>query len=292
MNCPACKSNKFKALDPFRVLQEGTQNILPVDYQILMCDVCGLYYKDNIPDISTLERYYNSLGDGVWEYSVVHPHEVFLDKFISKLPDNSNVLDVGCNTGRLLASHSKRLNCFGVEINTEAAKIAAERGLKVIAAKIKPGFNGEVLFNMITLIDVFEHLNDPIPFVQTLVHSLAPNGKIYIFTGRTESLPAIITRSYFWYYRLAQHLIFLNQKFVKWLSKSEPQLSIRYLPYTHFHFGFKQKIYHISWYIAWRLFSPNSPYRLFSINSLSRMTSPFMITSWKDHAFVIIEKKT
>lgn len=291
MHCPACKSTKYKALDPFRVLQEGTQNILPDDYQILICDVCNLYFKDNIPDNTSLDKYYNSLGSSVWEYSVIHPHEVFLDKLIGKLPDNSNVLDVGCNTGRLLASHSKRLNCFGVEINTEAAKIAGERGLKIIAGNIKPDFNGDVLFNMIALIDVFEHLNDPVPFVQTLVRSLAPNGKLYIFTGRSDSLPAIITRSHFWYYRLAQHLVFLNKKFVKWLSKREQNLSIKYLPYSHFHSVFKQKIYHISWYLAWRLFSPHSPYKLFSVKNLSRMKSPFMITSWDDHAFIIIERK-
>jgi 2-polyprenyl-3-methyl-5-hydroxy-6-metoxy-1,4-benzoquinol methylase len=287
--CPACNGNSNKYLDSFGVNQDGTQNILPSTYRIFACNTCGLYFKNYIPEDHELNTFYNSLGDSEWNYQLVYPHEKYLKHILAGLPDKANVLDVGCNTGRLLKDETGRLNCYGVEINKEAAKVAESAGIKIIAEKVENGNIGTGQFDLITLIDVFEHLNDPLPFIAQLTKALKPKGKLFIFTGRTDCLPAQLCGSYYWYFKPAQHLIFLNEKFIKWFEERNKDLKVSMVPMRHFYSNFQTSVYQISWLIAWRFFSPHSPYKLIGIKSLSRMKEPFMVTCWKDHVFFIIE---
>ena len=289
-SCPACKSNSAEYLDSNKVFQDTTHNILPPAYKILKCKNCSLYFKDYIPNDDELNKFYNSLGDNEWNYQQVYPHEKYLKKILMNLPERSCVLDVGCNTGRLLKDETERLNCYGVEINKEAAKIATLAGIKIVAEKVDNGILGEEKYEIITLVDVFEHLNDPLPFIKQLVEALKPEGKLYIFTGRTDCLPAYLSGSYYWYYKPAQHLIFLNNKFIKWYARNHRNIKVSITPMHHFYSNFRIRVYQISWLIAWKFFSPNSPYKIISVKSLARMKEPFMVTSWKDHVFFIIEK--
>ncbi len=288
--CPACKTESIKYLDSYEVKQNFTQDILPGTYKILKSNVCNLYFKDYLPCDNKLNTFYNSIGDGEWNYQQVHPHEIYMRNILKNLPDKSKVLDVGCNTGKLFSKETKRLNCYGVEINKNAAKIAELSGTKVIAERVENDILGENEYDVVTLVDVFEHLNDPLPFIKQLVNSLKPKGKLYIFTGRTDCLPSYICGSYYWYYKPAQHLIFLNKRFIKWFEKSNRDIKVSVIPMHHFYSNLRIRIYQISWHIAWRLFSPNSPYKIFSVRKLAKMKEPFMITSWKDHVFFIVEK--
>jgi 2-polyprenyl-3-methyl-5-hydroxy-6-metoxy-1,4-benzoquinol methylase len=200
-------------------------------------------------------------------------------------------LDIGCNTGRLLKEETGRLNCHGVEINKKAAKIAESAGIKMVAERVEEGVLDDNKYDVITSVDVFEHLNDPLLFIDRLVMALKPQGKLYIFTGRTDCLPSYICGSYYWYFKPAQHLIFLNNKFIKWFGKNNRQLDVSTVSMNHFYSSLRAQVYQISWLIAWRLFSPNSPYKIFPIKRLNKMKEPFMVTAWKDHVFFIVQKK-
>lgn len=282
------KSTKY--LDSNLVSQEHTHDILPSHYKILICCNCNLYFKDFIPGDDELKRFYNSLGDQEWNYQHIHPPESYLIDILKSLPDKSDVLDVGCNTGRLLKNETERLNCYGVEINKAAATVAEQAGIKIIAEKVHNENLGEEKFDLITLIDVFEHLNDPMPFLRQLVKALKPGGKLYIFTGRTDCLPSLICGSYNWYYKPAQHLIFLNSKFIRWYKRNNNGIRVSITSMRHFNSNLRARVYQISWLIAWRFFSPSSPYRIFAMKKLARMKEPFMVTAWKDHVFFTIEK--
>lgn len=291
MICPACKNSSSVLIDSVNVNQEFTKDILPATYKILKCKICNLNFKDYIPDQGTLNTFYNSLGNDLWDYKETYPHELYIKKILQRLPDGSNVLDVGCNTGRLLQEEVNRLNCFGIELNNEAAKIAAGKGIKILKEEIMGNNLTTHNFEIITLIDVFEHLNDPLPFIEKLIGALNPGGRLYIFTGRNDCFPALICGSHYWYYKPAQHLIFLNNEFIKWYKKNNRCVSVSVKPMRHFNFSWKKLVYQMSWHLVWRFFSPNSPYRIFEMERFRRMKEPFMITSWKDHVFFIIEKK-
>lgn len=292
MKCPACKSEQYRPLDDFNVSHSCVEKILPQEYKIFICSNCNLYFKNYVLDQETLAKYYNSLSEDSWEYRQVYPHEIYLGKILENMPDAATVLDVGCSTGRLLEKHTSRLNCFGVELNSVAAAKADKRGIKIIADIVKDQNIGTDKYDMITLIDVFEHLADPIPYINMLIKALKKGGTLYVFTGTTNCFPAQICRSYYWYYRVsAQHLIFLNPKFIRWFKSQNHLVKVDYFRFRHFPFHIKVCMYQILWHIAWRFFSPSSPYRWIALKNLERLKEPFMITSWKDHVFMVMNKK-
>ena len=283
--CPACSSSNTKRISNYRFWQKGS-NYLPTDYQILVCSTCGLWFKDNLPSEESLKCHYESLNVEVdpWNYSKRLPHEQKLDEILKKMPDNSKVLDVGCWTGRLLASHHPRLKVYGIEPNASAATVAKQNGLHILGSEVTDNLSSFSSFDCITMVDVFEHLREPMKTLGNLISALASSGRLFIVTGQTDCLPVKITNSSYWYFSCADHLVFLNRRFVK----------VNYYPIRHFDFQPSQFLYEFAWLLSWRFFSPHSPFLKPALHQLpgfkrfERLRNPLMCRMWKDHALVEI----
>ena len=101
------------------------------------------------------------------------------------------MLDVGCDTGSLLAVARDQfeLDVVGLEVSPEAAKVARERhGLTVNVAQPAESGLAPESFDFITLIDVIEHLSDPVAMLSDLRRLLKPGGRIYIATADHNAL--------------------------------------------------------------------------------------------------------
>jgi SAM-dependent methyltransferase len=92
-------------------------------------------------------------------------------------------LDVGCNMGFLLR-HVKQRNwtAVGVEPSPSLSRLAAEQfGLNVYNCFLHElPKSEEASFNVIALSDVFEHIAEPLPFLQDVSRFLAADGIVYI----------------------------------------------------------------------------------------------------------------
>jgi SAM-dependent methyltransferase len=297
MPCPACTSTHIKVHSPYRFGQ-SCNSYLPKDYQILICKSCGLWFKDNIPSEVMLKMYYANLTtetDG-WNYPERLPHEKLIDVILSSLPISSKVLDVGCWTGRLLREHGNRLKIYGIEPNISAASIAQENGLLILGTEVTEQLSLEHSFKCITMVDVFEHLPNPIPILDHLLAALEPGGKLFIITGTTNCLPIQLSGASYWYFAIPDHLVFLNRKFASWLQNRSPKTKVTYTPMRHFPFIWNRRFFELAWLLCWRFLSPHSPfskpplYRLTGFKRFERLQDPIMCTTWKDHAVVKIEK--
>lgn len=221
MVCPACSGKSVKQIDSFDWYQDG-EGYLPNQYKLVNCNHCGLWFKDSLPTEFELIKYYESLKvePSRWEYSRRLPHEIVIDKIINRLPEKSKILDVGCWTGRLLEPHKSSHQVFGIEPNLSSSAIAQAKGLHMLGNQVnEETLNGQV-FDCITIIDVFEHLRNPVDVIELLFKHLSVNGKLIIVTGRTDCLPVSLARSTYWYFsKCPDHLVFLNRKFLKWLNE-------------------------------------------------------------------------
>lgn len=94
---------------------------------------------------------------------------------------NKRVLEIGCATG-YISERLKAQGCYvvGVEIDKNAAKIAKEICDKVIEGDIETIELPPDKFDVITCIDVLEHLKNPKAVLEKVTYNLKENGIIII----------------------------------------------------------------------------------------------------------------
>src|SRR3990167_3310097 len=93
---------------------------------------------------------------------------------------NSNILEIGCGTGKNLELLSKFGEAWGLDKSREAIKFCKRRGLNNLVlgdAENIPFSKGK--FNLIILLDVLEHTDD-IMSIKEMSRVLAPKGYLII----------------------------------------------------------------------------------------------------------------
>jgi len=108
----------------------------------------------------------------------------YLVEKICKTLNNPNprILDVGCGTGanlKMLAAHGR---AEGVDISSQAVDFCRERGLDSVrlgAAEQLPYENGS--FDLVTALDVVEHLDDDVAGLREMRRVLRRDGRVLLF---------------------------------------------------------------------------------------------------------------
>lgn len=295
IQCPACGGDSARALtaQPLRTLGETS---LSGVYGLLACDGCGLWFKYPLPTKGALDAHYGAMrAEGsAWNYGSRLPHERKIDSVLQVVPDGGKILDVGCWTGRLLAPHARRLRTFGIEPNHSAADIATAVGVEVLGTDADD-LRNDRLFDVITMVDVFEHLLDPVGVVRRLVAALAPDGTLVVVSGRTDCTPVRLAGASYWYFGCADHLVFFNRRFANALGRMIPGTTVDFEPVRHFDFNWRQFGFELSWLLAWRFLSPHSPFpkpslhRLPGAHRLARLKNPVVCGMWRDHAMLTLK---
>jgi SAM-dependent methyltransferase len=93
-----------------------------------------------------------------------------------------NILDVGCGTGANLEMLSQFGNARGVDVSEEALEFCRERGLQQVkqgAAEALPYENDS--FDLVTGLDVVEHLDDDVAGLKEMRRVLHPDGRAVLF---------------------------------------------------------------------------------------------------------------
>jgi len=92
------------------------------------------------------------------------------------------ILDVGCGTGANLLMLSKFGDAEGVDVSEDALAFCRERGLenvKLGAAEQLPYEDGT--FDLVTALDVVEHLDDDLAGLREMRRVLRPGGRVLLF---------------------------------------------------------------------------------------------------------------
>lgn len=94
-----------------------------------------------------------------------------------KLPAGSKVLDVGCGTGAILQMISKKFAAYGTDTSPLAVELCGKRGLKNVYQCTLESFPlPDLRFDLITLLDVVEHIDDDLSVLKQVHHYLKPGG--------------------------------------------------------------------------------------------------------------------
>lgn len=203
-------------------------------YWILRCPACHLGETDLKRDYTKFVKEFYSQGyyEGDPTRSAYADYE--LDKplilknmhkflsFIAKKKPTGKLLDVGCAFGFVVELAVQRgYDAYGFDPSTFAAKKA---GVLVGKNRIQEGTIQQVnypksSFDVITMFDVFEHLQDPLNDMKKLHSLLKPDGIIIIATGDTRSLAARVMKRRWTFFIPPQHIFFFHRKNVAVLLK-------------------------------------------------------------------------
>lgn len=109
--------------------------------------------------------------------------ESFLKDICKTLPSKSpHILDVGCGTGANLELLSQFGDAEGVDVSAEALAFCRERGLtKVRQGEAEHLPYDDASFDLVTGLDVVEHLDDDVAGLKEMRRVLRPGGRILLF---------------------------------------------------------------------------------------------------------------
>jgi SAM-dependent methyltransferase len=107
----------------------------------------------------------------------------FVEDICRRVTDRRpRILDVGCGTGANLLMLSQFGDAEGVDVSEDALAFCRERGLenvKLGAAEKLPYDDGT--FDLVTALDVVEHLDDDLAGLREMRRVLRPGGRVLLF---------------------------------------------------------------------------------------------------------------
>jgi SAM-dependent methyltransferase len=105
------------------------------------------------------------------------------------LPAGARVLDAGCGSGRTLVELVDYGEVSGIELNTDAAKLASDRGLgDVHVGRLEELPWDDGTFDLITCLDVIEHVPDDITALRELRRVARPGGWLLVTAPAYQAL--------------------------------------------------------------------------------------------------------
>jgi SAM-dependent methyltransferase len=107
----------------------------------------------------------------------------FVEDICRRVTDRRpRILDVGCGTGANLLMLSQYGDAEGVDVSKDALAFCRERGLEKVklgAAEELPYDDGT--FDLVTALDVVEHLDDDLAGLREMRRVLRPGGRVLLF---------------------------------------------------------------------------------------------------------------
>jgi 2-polyprenyl-3-methyl-5-hydroxy-6-metoxy-1,4-benzoquinol methylase len=167
-----CRGCGFIFVNP-RLSDEGARIYYNSEYYRQYCD------NNERPINEVFGPYCRTFGPGLPD---------FVDRLRALCP-RGRVVDVGCGLGALLASlPATDFERVGVEYNEAAARFAREHfGLRIVPdlADLRGAGTG---FDLVTAIEVIEHVADPLACMQDLAQLLLPTGVLVVTTPNIGGL--------------------------------------------------------------------------------------------------------
>ena len=170
-------------------------------FPIVRCIGCGIVTTVLPKDFNTSliydDSYFNGgQVDGYADYpsseKILHAEfRSVVKKLCSYFTDTGGkkLLEIGSAYGYFLDEAVHHFESYGVEINTGGVRESRQRGLNVFEGEINDAILAKTgTLDVVVMLDVIEHLKDPLQTIQKLYNHMNPGGIILIVTGNHDSM--------------------------------------------------------------------------------------------------------
>jgi 2-polyprenyl-3-methyl-5-hydroxy-6-metoxy-1,4-benzoquinol methylase len=128
-------------------------------------------------------------------------------------PKEGRLLEVGCAYGFFLLEAQRYFQCTGIEVSEAATNFCRSRGLDVhLGIADESSLQNRGQFDAVVMLDVIEHLANPVETLSLLFHALNENGSIMIATGNLDSFLARLMGKRWRLMTPPQHLFYFSRR--------------------------------------------------------------------------------
>jgi SAM-dependent methyltransferase len=166
-------------------------------FELGRCSACGLVFVTNPPTADDLRRFYSFNNGYHAKYAAAEADTRFETAMarkhlgdLSRYKATGRLLDVGCSAGIFLQeARNAGWEVFGVERSEDTAELARRRhGLNVTTGALTPDVFPRGYFDVVTMWDVVEHLEDPISVLAIIKQILTDDGILLMETPNIDGL--------------------------------------------------------------------------------------------------------
>jgi len=226
--CPLCNSDKIE------VFKKGTinaENISKEDFKITdssygsvwdfsQCSSCSFVFSNPKLDEKSLIDFYSELEDNEYsdEWEGRRKNFLTIVERLKKIKTMGNtLLDIGAASGIFVKlAKDEGYLAEGIEPSSQLVKEAEEKfGVTLLEGTIDD-YRNQKKTDIVTMLDLIEHVNDPIQFMKKVSSFVKKDGIIVLVTPDISSLTQKIMGGKWWHYRTA-HVNFFNIKSIKYL---------------------------------------------------------------------------
>ncbi len=211
--CRLCNAQPLALVKPSNIQSRiASGDVRITDYRygvtaaVYRCPACGFMQCSEVEGVSEA---YRGLEDPEYEETRAErllQAQVLLAEILrsaGRSPVNATLLDIGAGSGILLeAATSMGFTAEGVEPSQWLQAAARRHGCAVHLGTL-PNPAIRESYDVITIVDVIEHVEDPLGLLRTARGLLKAGGIIAIVTPDASSLAARIMGWRWWHYRVA-----------------------------------------------------------------------------------------
>ncbi|HZV99104.1 MAG TPA: methyltransferase domain-containing protein [Methylophilaceae bacterium] len=223
MSCRQCGCTTLKDRGPAPKGRKFADRVLRPPLpggRIYECVSCGLVFRFPTLTEAEYEALYESVSGSYWQTTKLRGDQRQVCEEIKQRFLKGKVLDVGCYDGLLPTALGDQFEKYGIEACAEAIAVAEQRGVKILARKIREISQlPDQEFDIITAVDVIEHVPDPKLFLQLLMQKLKPGGIIITSTGNSKASSWKIFGARYWYSSYPDHISFISPSWSENVAK-------------------------------------------------------------------------
>ncbi len=221
--CPVCGSDRSRTIrqatfDPSRIDSSDfriTDNRYGHCWTFKRCLNCRMVYSSPAPEPGDLVRFYSLLDDreyGAEAEGRAKNFQAILESLGRTARPEGRLLDIGSANGLFIHLARKQgYQAEGIEPSASLVEEARTRyGIELFPGTLEE-YQTEKSFDIVTLLDLIEHIAEPVRFLNRINRLMNPDGILVIVTPDIDSLAARLLRRRWWHHRIA-HINFFPLK--------------------------------------------------------------------------------
>jgi SAM-dependent methyltransferase len=190
------------------------------EFRMLACQSCGFQYRSPAIPLEALIACYEAASEDFsgWKVDPLQRRFDTMRDMLTAATSGRRILDIGCFHASFLEYLGPTWQRFGVEPSRGAAAVAQSKGVQVLAPTLEQLPADTEPFDVITAMDLIEHLNEPLTFFQLVHRHLKPGGVALLLSGDVDAPSWKMLGSLYWYCSLPEHCAFFSQRSLSWVG--------------------------------------------------------------------------